>query len=205
MAQPEIEILATDKFGIIQTGKRLIPTLSVAMRGSPLPTLKSNYSLSDLFGEAATVTTPGYIYMDAAGTELQFTGSSNTVSSFTMGTYVYGPKTCETVWSQMVPHGYNGQTDDWQFMRMYFPYIGCSTYRTIIGYTNTAATGGSLATMGLNVSAEKASGWYHVAYSFDSNTGLLKGFVNGEFIYLENKAGWTANGASGAYDKNLNF
>ena len=54
MQQPEIEFLATDKFGITQTGSRFLNGLDVSWRG-PAGMYQSGKLKSELFGEAIQV------------------------------------------------------------------------------------------------------------------------------------------------------
>ena len=105
MERPIIEFLATDKFCNIQTGSRELPGLVVNFYGDPVPTLQSGRVLSSLFGQALKNYDSGWVYLDLPGGELSFLGSTSTLSSFTVGLYLYMPESfSQDIPTAIVPH-----------------------------------------------------------------------------------------------------
>ena len=191
--QPDIEFLVTDKYGIVQTGKRAISGMDVYFRGTDLPTYKSNAVRSALYGQALQMKPYSYVYLDASGTGLRFTGSSSTVTSFTVGTYVYLPGTNGVIWSDVITHRYTGA--DWEELRLR-PLVDPPTYIRM-SYSEDST---SYITMwAASIPESKRSGWVHVTFTYDATSGALSTYLDGVIARDDKQLPWNANSATGAY------
>ncbi len=101
--QPEIEFLATDVFGLIQTGSKKIANLTSTYLGPMVLSFYSNEMLSPLFGTSIQASQAGCILFTSAGNELALTGNQNTSEPFTMGAYFHLPTTySDCAWTLVV-------------------------------------------------------------------------------------------------------
>ncbi len=196
--QPELEFLATDKFGIVQTGKRIIPGMMVYYRGSDPPAFKSNITLSALFGQVYYTKAPNYVYIDCPGNELQFTGTTTLVGSFTIGTYIYVPGILSSYVTDLVIHGFTGASASYVSGRI-TPHAdtegNSEKYRMV--YLNT---GGALVVCNITtLPVEKRSGWVHLAFTYDAASYLLKTYFDGQHAQTQTLPAWSAAGNTGAY------
>ena len=198
LEQPQIEFLMTDKFGIAHTGKRTIPGLTVDFRGTQKPTFQSNRTLSTFFGQALYALMPNYVYIDAPGEELQFTGNSTVVTSFTLGTYIYYPSTDNIYVTDVVIHQYAGQLTDWNYYRL-MPHAENGQSGVQMLSTNVGGSSYTLCNLRI-LSAQEKSGWVHVTYTFDENSKNLKTYVDGILRGNQSFTGMSGNGNLGAYE-----
>ncbi len=198
LEQPEIEFLTTDKFGIVQTGKRPIPGMMVDFRGSQIPTFQSNKVNSVLFGQALTSQGPNYVYIDAPGTSLQFTGNMAALDSFTVGTFVYLPQTLNIYFAEIVIHGYSGEQPDNYYFRL-MPHVSSSDGLIKMFSQNPTGDPGYTQMNGAYVPAEKLTGWVHLAFSFDASSRLLKTYFDGQQVQSQTLSTWLSSGTGGAY------
>ena len=198
MEQPDLEFLATDIFGIMQTGKRVISGLSVKFSNTPVPTFESGQQLSSLFGQALYTNSPGYVYIDADGQDLQFSGNTSAVTSFTVGCYMYGPHTIyetygQVVWGEIIMH-YFADTTDVPYFRV-MPHK--SATEVCMGYNIGPDTFGYSTSYVLS-SAQQTS-WIHLAFTYEASTGILSTYVDGQLEVTNTLFPWNENGNSGAY------
>ena len=107
---PGIEFLTTEHFGIQQSGISVISGLLVYYRSGMPQAFQSNAVKSALFGQALYLKSPSYVYVDSAGTEFTFAGTSKTLTPFTVGVYVYLQSGNTRIWSQVISHGFAGAT-----------------------------------------------------------------------------------------------
>ena len=176
LEQPAIEFLATDLFGIVQTGSRIIPTLKVYFYGSPLPSFQSGKNLSALFGQALVSQDTGWVYLDSAGDELSFSGNTATLTSFTMGVYVYNENTNADLLLAIVPHnnGNNDPLSSYTNVRVFtMAQFGSQNWRFY--QTNSGGT----SAQGLIACSAVTLGWHHFVYVYDAATNQLKTFMDG--------------------------
>ena len=197
LEQPLLEFLATDKFGIIQTGKRELIGLKVSFRGNPQPKLKSNEVFRPLFGQALKTQSPGFVYIDAEGNGLQFTGSTYKMESFTVGFYVHvsKEKTDNIIWSEVVIHGFYfpyGDYDNYLFRLM--PHAEGTAVSLVY---NGVGTWGNV--LKVSIPEQQQKNWLHVTFTYNSNTRIVKGYLDGIFQQGASVPNWQANGEEGAY------
>ena len=197
LEQPDLEFLLSEVFGVVQTGKRYLAGLSVKFKGSPGPTFKSNRSHSTLFGQGLFTARPGHLYLDIAGNGLNVGGTTTTVTSFTFGAFVYVPQTNDQYMAILAVHNYDSPTgtDDWSYRYRIQPAIKGTLDATNLWSIWTVGTGADLSEVA--IALEKRSGWLHVAFTFDVNTGIMSTFYDGSLVATQNKLGWVAFGTSG--------
>ena len=179
LERPSIEFLATEKFGFMQTGSKVISGLVVNFRNTPIPTFQSNIIKSELFGQIMYMQSPGYVYVDSAGTEFTFSGASETLTSFTVGMYVYATSSRNAMWIQVSNHGFTK-----------VPPYSVSDFRIHLhgvwdgsGMLNVVANSngqGNVEGYRYYGGSDVQNGWVHVMTSFDATTGSMKIHFNGD-------------------------
>ena len=202
--QPEIEFLATDKFAITQTGSRVLNGLHVSWMGTD-GTFQSGKKTSELFGYAVQPASRGSLYIDVSDDSLSFTGTSTTLSAFTMGAYFWGPARNNVVWFIIVPH-------EAQFINDL--YVDTTKWRLGMFIQHETADFASLAysdskadnyfdTFVFPIPNELRSGWIHLAHTYNPNEsgGTLRSYVNGNLILTRSGLAWKVYGSEGAYVK----
>ena len=199
MEQPTIEFLATDVFGIVQTGSRPMPGLVAHYYGSPQPTFQSNFQLSPLFGQALREDGNGWVYLDVPGDELSFSGSGTTITSFTMGCYVLVSETVGDILAVIVPHAF-GDNDMLASYSTYRFYIYFNTPSKDASWiqSNSIGTGNSWASCVVS----SMQGWLHIAFVYDQSTSILKTYMDGKLacsVTIQNAA-CCSNGAYEIFD-----
>ena len=204
LQQPEIEFLATNKFGLMPTGSRILNGLSVTTKGANPYTLQSGKSLSPLFGEALQVGLASGVYFDVADDSLSFSGSNSNVGPFTMGAYAWGPAANNKFWLLIVPHSVTISGDLWYNSNKWRLgiFLSATTAESFsMAYTSADGTTSNYFPDIKTVPAELRAGWIHVAYTYDPTNvgGTLKGYLNGVPTYTRNNYVMTAYGPNGAY------
>ena len=197
LEQPTLEFLLADKFGIIQTGKRPLQNLTARFVGQATLDFPIDLPNNELFGQAFSRRDTGYLYIDAAGTGLQFTGSTNQVTSFTVGLYMCVPQTINMIWGEIVHHNYDGYGDvDWAHYRL-MPHLQTGGSPAQVAYLSLGS--GVQYPLSLDVPLEKRSGWVHVTFTYDATSGALKGYLDGAYLNQATVSNWQAAGNNGAY------
>ena len=92
METPVLEFMLTDIFRLQQTGKRITNNLSYNFSGAAGFDTEINVTNSTVGTQAFYEPANQTIQIDSPGNELSFTGNSTTVTSFTVGYFVYGPR-----------------------------------------------------------------------------------------------------------------
>ena len=191
MERPIIEFLATDKFGIVQTGSRALPGLVVNYYGNPVATLQSGRVLSSLFGQALKILDSGWVYIDVPGDELSFSGSTTTLGSFTFGMYIYRPESLhQDMMGAVVAHNV-GDVDMYTSLRFAVP---SNSGILQINQVNSAGT-----VIGTPAMSTPNTNWHHVAYSYEASTKQLNGYMDGTRLQSITLADGTGFGNAGAY------
>ena len=172
--------------------------LKVLYRGTPKSTLESGEIHSALFGQALQTTSPDYVSIDADGTGLQFSGSSNMMDSFTVGVYVNTnpAKTGNIIWSEVVKHNFVYPTKlyDAKYYRL-MPHVqGIST---TLACTNN--TGQYHYPLPVPIPDDLLNSWVHIAFGYNSSSKILKAYLNGNFAKEIGFSYWEANGINGGY------
>ena len=203
MQQPEIEFLATYKFGITQTGSRLLNDLKVSWKGNGEGTYQSGEKNSDLFGEAVQAAYDGSLYIDVSDDSLSFTGNSTTLEAFTMGAYFWGPAKNNLAWWLIVPHKalftrelYEDRTK-WRLAMFIFQNTAESASLTYITNAGVPDVGNFMFT----IPTELRAGWIHLAHSYNQNEsgGTLRSYVNGNLVLTRSNRALKVYGSQGAY------
>ena len=190
----------TEIFGIVQTGKRAIPGLKVEYRGNESTTYQSNETRSLLFGQGLYTRPPDYVYLDADGSGLQFTGSTARVTSFTVGIYVYAPRSNDMLWGEVVVHQYSPQPLDWPDFRI-MPSLSANKSKVVTISSDITV----LYKNSISIPAAKVFGWVHITHTYEQTTGVLTTYFDGEFAAQTIIDPWEAHGTSGAYAHNLDI
>ena len=89
LEQPEIELLLTDIYGLVQTGSRNLSGITGTIVGTNGATFQSGTVNSALYGQVLIAGDHGAYYVDVPGNGLSFTGTANAFSAFTMGMMFY--------------------------------------------------------------------------------------------------------------------
>ena len=176
LEQPTIEFLATDVFGIVQTGSRPMPGLVAHYYGSPQPTFQSNFQLSPLFGQALLEDGNGWVYLDMPGDELSFSGSDTTITSFTMGCYVLVSETFGDILTVIVPHEFGDSEISSHSNYRFYIYVDPSSKVATLLQSNSIGTQNSWA----NCVVSSMQGWLHIAFVYDQSTSILKTYMDGK-------------------------
>lgn len=168
--------------------------MRVEYRGTQYMTYQSNTMRSLLFGQALYLKSPDYVHIDADGTGLQFSGSSTSVTSFTIGMYIFAPKTENIVWSEAIMHSYNDPVEEAAYFRL-MPHF----YKTVsqMVYTNPNPT--FIYGTHVPIPASKQSGWIHITYTYEVSTGAVSTYLDGQYDAQEIWNLWNAQGSNGAY------
>ena len=126
------------------------------------------------------------MHFDSAGMELSFTGNSTTVTSFTIGYFLYAPHFTgtfyQTMWTILPAHGNftaSASHFDWRLTTAHWKenYLSYMNYFDgIIGRNYWTAWDSS-----------KWTGWFHVAFTYEKKTNLISEYIDGTL-----KANWTA-------------
>ena len=166
LPQPEIELLATDLFQFTQTGSRSMSPLTVKFQGSPVPSYQPSYVNSELFGAPIKTGGGGWIYIDAPGNELSFTGSSTTLTSFTLGVYYYMGSAGSVTWSIITQH--NLATGDyWTAYGRITVHVPDTVNIQLSHMTSSAAV-----VNGPTVPSIK-TGWVHWTFAYEQSTTII--------------------------------
>ena len=205
MLQPEIEFLATDKFGFVQTGSRTLLNLSATSMGNG-HTFQSNRTKSTLFGQALKTQQYGCVYLDVADDSLSFTGNNNTVTAFTVGAYLWGEGAAvlnDMTWTAIVPHGFSAAGDMYPQFTLWRMSLYCVSQNDFayILTTNPAGTGTNIVSGNNLITGDVLkSGWFHLAFTYDplENGGTIRAYYNGQLNVTRSNSKIYAFGANGA-------
>ncbi len=174
--QPALEFLTSEFFGIIQTGKKAIPGLKVFKygNGTILGDFNSTPINSALFGQALKIPRPAIIYVDSDGDELAFTGTTNSLNSFTVGFFSHVSVSDGVQIGLVANHNFgNGDIRESPAdFRMLFGIDGTASQIFLVYSDGVSET--VISNLG-NISA----GWQHIAFTFDNKTSTFKTFYNG--------------------------
>ena len=186
----------------MQTGGKAISGLNVSFRGTPRPTFQSNIIKSELFGQALYMQSPGYVYVDSAGTEFTFTGTAKALASFTVGVYVYAQVSRNAIWMQVLNHAFTKvppYSDSDFRVQLHGISDGSGMLNTVVDATGLGHVDGSR-----SFSGQVENGWVHVTTAYNANTGAIKLHFNGEAGVLVGTF-TQSNGLTGAYVKIFSF
>ena len=175
MERPSLEFLGTDIFRIVQTGSRPIPNLKVYFYGNPQPNFQSNKVLSKLFGQALRQEGLGWVYLGSAGNELSFNGATSSLTSFTMGAYVLISETFGDLLLAIVGHSLGDVTPTLNKKRTSF-------HLTNSGFKFAQINATNLKTITPWAVPLNASGWKHVAYTYEAATAKVSLYLDGLFV-----------------------
>ena len=111
---------------------------------------------------------------------------------------MYGTKTDNVIWGEIVHHNYDGQYagGDWTHYRM-MPHGSVDGSTAAMVYINLSPA--IVVSLVANIPVAKRTGWVHSTYTYDAPSGVLKSFIDGEIIGQVTISNWQANGANGAY------
>ena len=197
LEQPTLEFLLTDKFGIVHTGKRPLQGLTARFVGQVALDYPINLANNELYGKAFRRANSGYLHIDAAGTGLQFTGSTYQMTSFTNGVYLYLPQTTNVIWGEVVHHNYDGYGDGEYYHFRLLPHIENGASPAKMVYFTPAIS--DQYPLDVEIPVAKRAGWVHLTFTFDATSGSLKGFIDGHLVNQVTISNWQARGDSGAY------
>ena len=197
LGQPEIEFLSTEYFGVAQTGRRSIPGLKVFFYGNETspPTFQSGQKNSDLFGQALKLIWPSWVYIDAPGDELSFTGNTEVLTSYTMGVYMYMADCDFLIWTLLISHNIGDIAFDSipNNVRMSLFRVSASM-NTLLLY-KIDENGNFMQSLLPSISGQ---GWHHWAFVYNDVSKILTAYADG--TYFSSVANFTkACCGSGAY------
>ena len=184
--------MLTDIFRLQQTGKRITNNLSYNFSGAAGFDTEINVTNSTVGTQAFYEPANQTIQIDSPGNELSFTGNSTTVTSFTVGYFVYGPRfntdQMNILWGMLPTHEYSNQS------RFLFIHRKGAVVARI--YSNY----GTITSLILSENPSKWSNWFHVTFTFEQSTRRIIGFIDG--LPMGNTTlsySWNAQGTSGGF------
>ncbi len=203
LEQPAIEFIATDVFGIVQTGKRNLSGLTATSYGPSVSTFQSGYTNVALFGQGLKTGPNGTLFIDVADDSLSFTGSSNNLTAFTMGAFYNYDVQTTFGWFVLRDHGTNisayqvANTSLWRVAMLFWK----ADYIIWLAYTTPSDSWGYAGYSYLPTSLR--TGWVHNVYSYDPAVagGTVKYYLNGELVYNQTNLVLSVGGTLGGYER----
>lgn len=173
LESPAIEILATNLFGIVHTGRRLIPNLQVTTFGTPN---LNSYEHSKLFGKSIYGTSKNWVLVDSPGDELSFTGNTSTLTSFTMGAFIQTQYSGGNIWNVITIHSMPETGIESGGFRVTLYESG-----GYLGFREYYISSGNILKE-LIKTPTYLHGWHHVAVVYNAASRHLYLYRNGAFI-----------------------
>ena len=105
MEQPDVEFVATNLFGYRQTGKRILTVMTVTFGGNDGSPTFDGENYNALFGNTIQGNGKQYAFITASDYGLDFGGSPENVTEFTIGAFLnlnHSRNTDECVWTLLV-------------------------------------------------------------------------------------------------------
>ena len=187
--------MATNAFGITQTGHRTLTNLTVKYRKIPPASFAVDIPFPMAGSKALYTTGVGYVYIDVTDNSLGFTGNSTRVGSFTMSFYAFGDDITKMyVWNVLTRHGYEGG-DDANNRRI---YVHHEKAKDILYFKDIQ--GSEQEGLLMDIASENQSRWIHIAYTYTQDTGKILGYLDGIYVNEKHLPNWAAKGDSGGYE-----